>query len=322
MMRVLKLRQASGLESSKGFMRRFLAQWDLQLMVIPWIICIGIFSYIPMYGMIMAFQNYQLGDLPGFSSWAGFQFFQEFFSDSNFWHIMYNTFGMSILKMIFAFPAPIIFAIVLSEIRGPLFKKTVQTITYMPHFVSWVIAAGLFFELLSVDGGIVNTVLVNLHIIKEPIMFFGQSAFFWPIVVISDLWKEVGWNSIIFIAAIAAIDPELYQAADIDGAGRFRKIWHITLAGIKATIVIILIIDISNIVNLGLEQVMLLTNNLKNNMVVDASEIIDTYVYKMGIQLGRYSYASAVGIFKSVLSILFLTFANTFAKKIGEDSLW
>lgn len=297
-------------------------QFELQAMVVPFIILILIFSYIPMYGIIMAFQEYQLGDIIGGSKWVGVKYFKEFFLDNNFWHIMKNTFGISSLKLLFGFPAPIILAILFNEVKSGPFRKSVQTISYMPHFISWVVVSGLFFELLSSDGGIVNNILVNLNIIKDPIMFFGDPNYFWGITVISAIWKEVGFNSIIFIAAIAAIDTELYEAADIDGAGRFSKIWHITLAGIKSTIVIILILDISNIVNAGFEQIMPLTNNLKNQMIIESSEIIDTYVYKMGIQLWRYSYSTAVGIFKAVLSVALLTFANYFSRKVGEDSLW
>ncbi len=317
-----KLGQVSVVKKRNSFLKRFWEQRDLQLMVLPGILLVFVFSYIPMYGMITAFQDYQLGEFPGFSKWVGLQYFIEFLTDNNFWHIMKNTFGISMLRLLFAFPAPIILAILLNEVRLTWFKKTIQTVTYMPHFLSWVVVSGMFFEILSVDGGIVNTLLMSLGIIKDPIMFFGDPKYFWPIVVISEIWKEIGWYSIIFLASIASINPELYEAAEIDGAGRFHRIWHITLAGIKSTIIIILILDISNIVNAGFEQIMLLTNNLKNTMVVEASEIVDTYVYKMGIQLWRYSYASAVGVFKSILSVLLLTLANTFAKKIGEDSLW
>lgn len=309
-------------KSKVSFFKRNKEQLELQTMVIPCIALILVFSYIPMYGVITAFQEYKLGDIIGLSQWVGFKYFKEFFLDHNFWRIMKNTFGISMLKLLIGFPAPIILAILINEIRSTAFKKTVQTISYMPHFISWVVASGLFFELLSIDGGIVNNILVNLGIVDQPVMFFGDPKYFWGIVVISDIWKEVGFNSIIFIAAISAIDSELYEAAEIDGAGRLAKIWHITLACIKPTIIIILILDISNIVNAGFEQIMPLTNNLKNQMILESSEIIDTYVYKMGIQLWRYSYSTAVGVFKAVLSILLLTFANQFAKKIGEDSLW
>ena len=310
-------------KKGKGnFFKRNREQLELQAMVIPFIVLILIFSYIPMYGIIMAFQEYKLGDVIGGSHWVGLKYFKEFFSDSNFWHIMKNTFGISMFKLLLGFPAPIILAILINEVRHTAFKKTVQTISYMPHFISWVVVSGLFFELLSIDGGIVNTILMQLNIIDNPIMFFGDPKYFWGIAVFSDIWKEVGFNSIIFIAAVSAIDAELYEAAEIDGAGRFAKIWHITLACIKPTIIIILILDISNIVNAGFDQIMPLTNNLKNQMILESSEIIDTYVYKMGIQLWRYSYSTAVGVFKAVLSVALLTFANSFSKKIGEDSLW
>ena len=307
---------------SQGIFSRLLGQWELQAMVVPGIIFILVFSYLPMYGMIMAFQNYQLGDIPGFSPWVGLENFKDFFMNDNFWLIIRNTFGISLYRLLFASTMPIILALLLNEVYHSSFKKAIQTISYLPHFVSWVVVAGLFFELLSVDGGVVNEVLMKLHIYKEPVMYFGEPRFFWPILVISDVWKDVGWNSILFLAAIAAIDPELYQSAEIDGAGRFKKMWHVTLACIKPTIAVILILDVGGILSVGFEQIMLLTNNFRNDMLVEAYETIDTYVYKMGVQLSRYSFAAAAGIFKSLLCVFLLTLANTFSKKIGEESLW
>lgn len=203
-------------------------QWDLQLMVIPAIILLIIFSYIPMYGLLMAFQKYKLGDIPGFSQWVGLDHFKMLFNSPDFVTIMKNTFGISLLKLAINFPMAIIFALLLNEASGKYFKRTVQTISYLPHFVSMVVVAGLTFDFLSVDGGMLNNVLMNLKVIKEPITFMAEPKYFWNVVVLTDLWKELGWNAIIYIAAMASIDPELYQAADIDGAGRIKKIWHIT----------------------------------------------------------------------------------------------
>lgn len=309
-------------KSLKTHLLEFWAQKDLQLMVLPWIVFIIIFSYLPMYGLIMAFQNYQLGDLPGISKFVGLEHFQMLFSSQEFPLIMRNTFAISFLKLIFAFPAPIIFAILLNEVSGMYFKRTIQTISYLPHFVSWVVVAGLTFDFLSPDGGALNAMLQSAGMIKETITFMGEPKYFWTITVVTDIWKEIGWNAIIYIAAIAAIDPELYQAADIDGAGRLRKIWHITLSGIKPTIIILLILSISNLLNAGFEQILLLTNNLTNTTVQDVADIVDTYVYRTGIMQMRYSYATAAGLFKSVISIVLLTMANYTARKLGEDSLW
>lgn len=300
----------------------FLKQADLQAMVLPGILLIIVFSYFPMYGLVMSFQEYNLGDIPGFSKWVGLLHFQTFFQTPELNLIMRNTFAISFLKLLFCFPAPILLAILFNEVRGITFKKTVQTITYLPHFISWVVVAGLVFDILSVDGGIVNHVLQSLKLIDTPILFMGEPKYFWSIAVITDCWKEIGWNAIIYVAAIASIDPELYDAADIDGATRFRKIWHITLPGIRSTIVILLILSIGSILNSGFEQILLLTNNLQNTLVYETSEILDTYVYRVGIQGMRFSYASAVGLFKSVVNLVFLTVANFSAKSITGESLW
>lgn len=311
-----------GRKSLKTHYREFMAQKDLQLMVLPGIILILIFCYVPMYGLIMAFQEYQLGDIPGISKFVGLQHFQMLFQSPDFLLIMRNTFAISFLKLLIGFPAPIIFAILINEVSGVKFKRTVQTVSYLPHFVSWVVVAGLTFDFLSSDGGSFNAILQNIGFIKEPITFMAEPKYFWGITVITDLWKEIGWNAIIYIAAIASIDAELYQAADIDGAGRLRKIWHITLSGIKPTIIILLIITISNLLNAGFEQILLLTNNLTNFTIQDVAEVIDTYVYRTGITQMRYSYATAAGLFKSVVSIVLLTVANYGARLLGEDSLW
>lgn len=303
-------------------MKEIRSQLDLQLMVIPWILLILVFSYFPMYGLIMAFQQYNLGDTIGFSKWVGLQHFQAFFQAPELLQIIRNTLSISFLKLIFCFPLPIILALMLNEVRYATFKRTIQTITYLPHFISWVVVAGLTFDILSIDGGIVNHFLISLHLIKEPILFMGEPNYFWPIVIITDVWKEIGWGAIIYIAAISSIDQELYQAASIDGAGRMRKIWHITLAGIKPTIVILLILSIGGILNAGFEQILLLTNNLRNSMVYETSEIIDTYVYRVGISQMRFSYATAAGIFKSVLSVILLVIANKAANKINDEGLW
>lgn len=306
----------------KRNMKVLKSQAELQAMVIPWIILILVFSYIPMYGLIMAFQQYSLGDMVGFSKWVGLKNFKDFFNEPDLWLIMRNTFAISLLKLAVGFPFPIILAILLNEVRHDKFKRTIQTISYLPHFISWVVVAGLAFDILSVDGGIINHTLQALGLIKSPILFTGEPGYFWSIVVATDVWKEIGWSAIIYIAAITSIDQELYEAAAIDGAGRFKKIWHITLSGIKPTIVIMLILAVGGILNAGFEQILLLTNNLRNTMVYDTSEILDTFVYRQGILQMRFSFATAAGVFKSVLSVFLLTIANKAANKISEQGLW
>ncbi len=309
-------------KSLKKHWEEFKRQQTLQLMVLPWIIFIVIFSYVPMYGLLMAFQDYRLADIPGFSAWVGLKHFNMLFQNTEFIHVIENTLGISLLKLLICFPAPIILALLLNEVKSMAFKRTVQTVSYLPHFVSWVVVAGLTLDILNPSGGILNQILLQLHIISKPILFIGEPKYFWNIVISTDLWKEIGWNAIIYIAAIASIDPELYQAAEVDGAGRFSKMWHITLPSIRPTIIILLILAISNLLNAGFEQILLLTNNMTNTMVRSTADVIDTYVYRVGIQQMRYSYATAAGLFRSVVSIVLLTLANLTARKTTEESLW
>ncbi|MCL2322918.1 MAG: ABC transporter permease subunit [Oscillospiraceae bacterium] len=212
---------------------------------------------------------------------------------------------------------PISFAVFINEIKNLNFKKTVQTISYLPHFVSWVVVSGIVIMVLSPESGIVNQILLGLHLIKAPINFLAQGKYFYGIITISELWKELGWNSIIFIAAIAGIDQEMYEAADIDGAGRFRKIWNVTLPSIRPTIVIILIVSIGGLINTGFEKQML----LRTPLTLEKAEVIDLYVLKYGIGMMRFSFGTAVGMFKSVISVALMLIANGFAKRFTDNSL-
>lgn len=307
-----------GFSKIKKHYHEFSKQKQLQMMVIPGIIFLLIFSYIPMYGIIMAFQNYQIGDTVGLSQWVGFDNFIAFFKDPNFLLLMRNSIGISLLKLIIGFPAPIILAIIMNEVKGKFFTKFAQTASYLPHFISWVAVYGIVYEFLSIDGGTLNTILSALHLIKEPILFLGEPKYFWGILVASDMWKEVGWSAIIYIAAITSIDQTMFEAADIDGAGRFSKIWNITLPCIKPTILILLIFAVSGILNAGFEQILLMQNPAVSNV----SQIIDTYVLKIGISEFRFSFATAIGMFKSVIAIVLLFTANQISRKVSETSLW
>lgn len=307
----------------RGHVGVFLKQWELQLMVVPFLLYILLFMYGPMYGLIIAFQDYRLGqDVMGFSKWVGFKHFIELFSRAEFMPVIKNTLGINLFKLVFGFPIPILFAVLLNEVKHLSFKRTIQTVSYLPHFISWVVAAGIVLEFLSIDGGIVNQVLVGLGLVKEPIMFMGEASMFWPIVVLANMWKETGWNAIIYLAAIAAIDQELYEAVEIDGAGRLRKIWHITLTGIKPTVVILLILATGRLLNQGFEDIMLLTNNMKNTMITEVSEIIDIYVLRTGLRQMKFSYATAATVFKSVTSLILIYLANAACRKLGDTSLW
>lgn len=305
----------AGPVKKKSFIRDFVRQFDLQLLVIPGIIHILVFCYIPMYGVLMAFQEFQLGDFPGLSHWVGFKHFMILFTDPNFTTVMRNTIVISLLKILINFPVPIIFAVLLNEIASVKFKKSIQTISYLPHFISWVVAATLMFDFFSVDNGAVNSAMQHLGFIKNPIFFFGKGEYFWGMVVGTDIWKELGWNSIIFIAAITSIDAELYEAAEVDGAGRFAKMWYITIAGIMPTIILLLLLTIGNLLNANFDQIMMLTNQMQNATLRQYADVIDTYVYRVGLREARFSFAAAAGLFKSAINIALLLMANQLARK-------
>lgn len=290
----------------------------LLFMAIPPVVLVIVFNYFPLYGWTMAFQNFKPG-IPLFQqTWVGFGHFAEFLSDKQFYLAMRNTVAMSFLSLVCGFTFPIAFALLLNEIRVERFKRTIQTISYLPHFVSWVVVAGIFSKLLSTDGGVVNVILVSLHIINKPISFLAKPELFWGIVTAADLWKELGWNAIIFLAAMTAIDPELYEAAIADGAGRFRRMWHITLPGIRGTYIVLLIMSIGWFFQIGFEKQYLLGNSI----VQDYSVVIDYYALKYGIQMARFSFGTAVGMANSVISLVLIFSVNRISRKIGEGSLW
>ncbi|MCR8657731.1 ABC transporter permease [Paenibacillus endoradicis] len=302
--------------------QKFIKQWDYQLMILPAIIFLFIFSYGPMWGVLMAFQDYNL--FKGFSAseWVGFKHFEMFFTSPEFWRIMRNTFVISFLKLLIGFPAPIILALMLNEIGNVAFKRVVQTITYIPHFISWVVVSGLVFSMLAVDNGPVNDVLLKFNLIKEPISWLSVPEYFWSILVGTNVWKEIGFGSIVYLAAIIGIDPALYEASAIDGASRVKQIFTITLPSIAPVIMIFLILGVGNTLNAGFEDIMMLTRNLNNGIVMPVAEVIDTYVYNMGIMNQRYSYATAAGLFKSLLSVTLLVLANSLARRFNQESLW
>lgn len=298
--------------------KKIYEQRYLFLMSLPFVIWLIIFRYLPLWGWTMAFQNYKPARSFSEQQWVGFDHFIKLFKDDTFYLALRNTLAMSFLGITFGFVIPIIFAILLNELKNSVFKKLVQTVSYLPHFVSWVIAASLITTMLSVDNsGAVNQLLLKLNIIKTPINFLAIPKAFWWIVLGADLWKEVGWNSIIYLAAITGIDTSLYEAAKVDGAGRFRQIWHVTLPGIRSTILVILIMNIGWLINIGFEKQYLLGNAI----VMDYANVLDYYALTYGINLTRYSYGTAIGIFKSVISVVLVFAANKFAKKIGEGEL-
>ncbi|QDH20574.1 sugar ABC transporter permease [Saccharibacillus brassicae] len=312
-------RTAIGERKAKvSLVKRLGRQWDLQMMVIPALLFIFVFSYIPMYGVLMAFQDYSLFDGFSGSAWVGFKHFEMFFNAPEFWTVIRNTVAISLLKLLVGFPAPILLALMLNEVRSRAFKKIVQTISYLPHFLSWVIVSGFVMSLLSTENGSVNMLLQTANLIKEPINFLSLPQYFWTILVTTGVWKEIGFASIVYLAAIAGVDPHMHEAAAMDGAGKLRQIFSITLPAIMPVIIVFLILAIGNLLSAGFEDILLLGSN---PVLRDVGDVLDTYVYRTGIQNNRYSYATAAGLFKSLLGVLLLVGANYAARKSG-NSLW
>ncbi len=276
-----------------------------------------IFYYLPLGGWITAFQNYKPKDGLLGSQFIGWDKFKFLFSDETFLRVIRNTLAMGVLNLVFSFLMAILFAILLNEIRAKGAKKLVQTISYLPHFLSWIIVTGILHDALS-SSGIINELLLKFGFIDRAINFFAHEAFFWPIVTFANLWKETGWSAIIYLAAITSIDPCLYEAAAIDGAGRWAKIKYITLPGIKSTIMILLLINVGNVLNVGFEVQYLLGNDL----IKKVSDTIDIYVLTWGISQNDFSLGTAAGIFKSAVSIVLIVLANSMAKKAGEERLF
>ena len=285
-------------------------------MSLPFVIWVIIFKYLPLAGWVMAFEDYKPGKGLFNQTFVGLKHFKTLFKEPQFYQSLQNTLAMSILGLVFGTLFAIGFALLLNELRNAKFKKVIQTISYLPHFISWVVAATIITSMLAPDG-IVNNLLMKLHVTSSQISFMSNPNYFWGIVTCSDVWKEMGWNAIIYLAAITAIDPELYDAAKVDGAGRFRQMISITLPSIKSTIVVLLIMNIGNLVNIGFEKQMLLGNNI----VADKSLVLDKYALDYGIGMFRYSFGTAIGIFKSVVSVILIFIANKIAKKTGEGGL-
>nr|WP_218149728.1 MULTISPECIES: ABC transporter permease subunit [Marinilactibacillus] len=286
-------------------------------MVWPGIILMVIFNFIPLYGIIIAFKDYSVLDTISNAEWVGTQYFQEFFSDSMFWTVMSNTIGISFFKLLIGFPSAIILAVLINEIVNKKLKKLVQTISYLPHFLSWVILGGMFITWLS-DTGLVNNILLGSGMIDQPIRFLTDPDKYWAIAVISDIWKEVGWNTILYIAAMTGINPSLYEAARMDGATKFQQITRITIPSIRHIIALTFVLSVGGLLGSNLDQTLVLQNPVN----YQASEVINSFVYRMGIQQGDFSYATAVGLFVSVISLLLVVGSHLLTKKISDESVF
>lgn len=310
---------ASTPRKKPNFFKRAIEQWDLQLLVIPGIILLFVFSYIPIYGLVMAFQEYRMGDFPGQSDWVGFKQFVSLFTDPYLGQVLRNTMVISLLKLTIGFVCPIVFAVFLNEMHADKTKKVIQTVSYLPHFISWTVCAMLLMDLLGTNGAVMD-ILAIFGV--ERFDFFQRGDLFWGMALVSDIWKELGWNSIIYISAMAGVDAEMYEAADIDGATRAQKMWHITIKAIKPTIVLLFIMQVGGILNANFDQIMMLTKQLGNSMLKDYANVIDTYIYQVGISQGRYSFGTAAGLVKSAINFILLIVANTIADKAGESALF
>jgi len=295
------------------FSKAFQSQKSLIIISLLFVIYIFVFYYLPTIGWLMAFQNFKphLGLFK--STWAGWTHFEVLFKEPAFYKVLRNTLAMSFLNLIFSYLTSITLAIILNEVRNVVFKKTIQTVSYLPYFVSWAVTANIIMVTLSTDGGAVNTLLTSIGILKEPVLWLGEEKLFWLVMALTNVWKNVGWNAIIYLAAMTAIPQELYEAASIDGASRIMRIFKITLPGISPIIKILLIMSVGNILNTGFEQQML----LGNPMVANVFEVLDLYVIRFGIAMGRYSFATAAGMFKTIVSVSLLVGANWIVKRMG-----
>ncbi len=301
----------------KKTLKKMMTHKMLYIMIVPCMIYTFIFSYYPLSGWIMAFQNYKPAKGYSGSKFVGLDQFMFLFEDLEFWRSVRNTLAMSLMNLVFGFIFAIVFALLLNEIKSLGFKRLTQTVSYLPHFLSWIIVCSLISNMLSTNDGAVNNLLMALGIIDKPVLWLGEQKYFWWITTFANIWKETGWNSIIYIAAIAGIDQSMYEAAELDGANRFQKMWHITLPGIRPTIVVLLIMNLGWVLNASFEVPYILGTGL----LQDVSQTIDIFVLKYGMSIGNYSLATAAGIFKSVISLALVFTTNAIANKLGENSL-
>lgn len=292
-------------------------QLVLQSMVWPALLVLLVFSYIPMYGAIIAFKDFDIIKGIAASPWAGLKHFKALLADPSLWNVMRNTLILNVLGTLICFPAPIVLAVFINEMKMGRFKKVSQTVSYLPYFLSWVIFAGLILEMLR-PSGIFSDILVKLGFSVKPVNFMAHGSWFYIIFVAAGLIKGLGYGAVIYVAALAGVDEEIYEAARVDGCCRLQKIWYIALPSIKGTIAIMLILQIASILNTGIEQILMFQNAVNLHF----SETLDTYVYKVGIAQGRMSYSAAVGFLKSIVSVVLLVTANTMSKKLTDKGLF
>jgi len=288
----------------------------IYLLLLPGVLYFLLFKFVPLWGLLLAFKEYNpfLGFLQ--SEWIGFELFAELFRSQNFYLMLRNTLAINLFGLIFLFPVPIVLALMLNEVRHEAFKRIQQSIVYLPHFLSWVVVASMTFFILSIDVGIANKMLTGFG--RESISFLSEPNYFWAILTAQNMWKEAGWGTIIFLAAMAGVDPQRYEAAVVDGASRWRQIWHVTLPAIRPTIIILLILRLGNMADVGFEQVLL----MQNPLVMSVAEVFDTYAYNHGILNGQISVGVAVGMFKGVVGFALVMASNYVVKKMGHEGIY
>ncbi|MDF2923729.1 MAG: protein lplB [Paenibacillaceae bacterium] len=315
-MEAAKIKQAPLSIGHSLLRRRMRASISLYVLLVPGLLYLFLFKYVPMYGLVISFQDYNIFKGVTGSEWVGLRHFRMLFQSAEFWQVFRNTMFISVYKLVFLFPIPVLVAVLLNEIRHLKFKKTVQTIIYLPHFLSWVIISSIFVVILSPSEGIVNQIIAALG--GKPVPFMVSNEWFRSILVTTQGWKEIGWSAIIYIAAITGIDQDIYEAARIDGAGRIKQMLHITLPGIAPTIVLLLILRIGHILSAGTEQILL----MYNPSVYESSDVIGTFIYRMGIGKMDYSFSTAVGLFESVVGFLLIMLGNGLSRKLMNRSIW
>ena len=299
-----------------GVMKRMRRQWQLYLFLLLPVAFVVIFNYVPMYGIVLAFKNYRPNKGILGSPWAGMKYFNQFFNSPNFLLLLKNTLILSVYSLLAGLPIPILLALCLNEVHVSSFKKTVQMVTYAPYFISTVVMVGMLIQLMSVRSGFFNKLIQALG--GTPVDFMAVPSLFRTIYVFSGVWQGMGYSAVIYIAALSNVDPQLYEAAIIDGVNRFQKIVHIDVPAILPTIILMLIMALGNVMSIGAEKVYLMQNNLN----LSTSEIISTYVYKIGLINGQFSLSTAVGLFNSVINFILIVTVNTIARRLGDTSLW
>ena len=311
------------MQKSVGKKRKKWVKNDFQLLSMASfsLIFLAVFAYLPMFGLVLAFKDgdgvLNIANAILQSDWVGFEKFKEFFLDMDFMNVLWNTIGLNVLSLILTFPAPILFALLINELKNRKFKTAVQTVTFFPQFLSWVIYGGIVLALINMDTGILSQLFVSIGLISETTDIIGEPDYFWAIIILTNLFKGVGWGSVIYLAAICGLDGALYEAADMDGASRWKKMLHITLPGISPTVITYLLLAISGLLNNGVEQILVFQNQLN----LDRSEVIDTFVLKYGIRNNMYSYATAVGFFKSVISLVLILGSNFIATRATGEGI-